>query len=515
VVSQPPRLGDSRVMAREARTVKSLCCRMAVLVSAGLLVFMSLASTARAASTERGPSLPQPLPAQRAALWLVHQFNAEGFIPTSPGSSTANLSSTAQSVLALSAANFDLSTARAGLSYLESHVDSYVVVDGADGPAELALLILDAEALDANPQSFGGTDLVSRLLATEETMGKDAGLFGTEAQVTDYSAGGYQQGLALAALGAAGVHGTSQTTAAVNWLVSEQCADGGWTSPDNSVNSCSGLPASYAGPDTNSTSLAVQGLAAQGALSSKVSQKALAFLSDGQDADAGWSFYPNTVATPGSTDPDSTSLVIQALRALGASPTAATFAKGLATPVSAVLSFQFTSGASAGAFYFPPAPSPANIIATYQAIPALEALLYPWGSSGHGYWEVAADGGVFSFGDASSYYGSMGGRPLAKPVVGIASTPDGKGYWEVAADGGVFSFGDASYLGSMGGRTLDKPVVGIASTPDGKGYWEVAADGGVFSFGDASYLGSMGGRELNQPVVSIASSLARPTASTG
>jgi hypothetical protein len=57
----------------------------------------------------------------------------------------------------------------------------------------------------------------------------------------------------------------------------------------------------------------------------------------------------------------------------------------------------------------------------------------------------------------------MGGRALNKPVVGITSTPDGKGYWEVAADGGVFSFGDASYWGSMGGRALNKPVVGIAA----------------------------------------------------
>ena len=32
-----------------------------------------------------------------------------------------------------------------------------------------------------------------------------------------------------------------------------------------------------------------------------------------------------------------------------------------------------------------------------------------------------------------------------QPVVGIASTADGKGYWEVAADGGIFSFGDAQF----------------------------------------------------------------------
>jgi hypothetical protein len=436
--------------------------RAAAITSAGLLTLVSVGTSAGAAGPPAGPELPQTLPAQRAAVWLASQFNSQGFIPTTPGSSTPNLSSTAQSVLALSAANVDLSVAREGLSYLESHVDPYVTVDGADGPGQLALLILDADALGVSPHGFGGTDLVGRLLATEQTSGADRGLFGTEAQVGDYSAGGYQQGLALAALAAAGVHGTSQTGSAINWLVSEQCADGGWTSPDNAVNGCTGLPASFAGPDTNSTSLAVQGLAAQGALTPAVSSKALAFLSSGQDADAGWSFYPNTVATPGSSDPDSTALVMQGLLALGASPTKTSFAKGSATPVSALLSFQISSGEGAGAFFFPPAPSPANFLATYQAVPALEALTFPWGRSGGSYWEVGADGGVFSFGDAK-YWGSMGGRALNKPVVGIASTPDGNGYWEVGADGGVFSFGDAKYWGSMGGRALNKPVVGIAS----------------------------------------------------
>ena len=124
-------------------------------------------------------------------------------------------------------------------------------------------------------------------------------------------------------------------------------------------------------------------------------------------------------------------------------------------------------------------------------------------ASPEGYWEVAADGGVFSFAGAQ-FDGSMGGGPLDAPVVGMAPTPDGKGYWEVAADGGVFSFGDAKFYGSMGGQPLDAPVVGMAATPDGKGYWLVGADGGVFSFGDAPFYGSIGGKPLSGPVVGMA-----------
>jgi hypothetical protein len=118
-----------------------------------------------------------------------------------------------------------------------------------------------------------------------------------------------------------------------------------------------------------------------------------------------------------------------------------------------------------------------------------------------GYWEVASDGGLFAFN--APFFGSMGGKPLNAPVVGMVGTPDGGGYWEVASDGGVFNFGDAALYGSMGGKHLNAPVVGIASSQDGLGYYEVASDGGIFNFGDAHFYGSMGGKALNKPVVGI------------
>ena len=86
----------------------------------------------------------------------------------------------------------------------------------------------------------------------------------------------------------------------------------------------------------------------------------------------------------------------------------------------------------------------------------------------------------------------MGGKHLNQPVVGIAETPDGRGYWEVAADGGVFAFGDAVFQGSMGGQPLNAPVVGISTDPTTMGYRMLAADGGVFCF-DAPFLGSRAG----------------------
>jgi peptidoglycan hydrolase-like protein with peptidoglycan-binding domain len=120
-----------------------------------------------------------------------------------------------------------------------------------------------------------------------------------------------------------------------------------------------------------------------------------------------------------------------------------------------------------------------------------------------GYWLVASDGGVFSFGDAGAY-GSAGGQRLSEPVVGMAATSDGKGYWLVASDGGVFTYGDANFYGSTGAIRLAAPVVGMATTPGGLGYWLVASDGGVFSYGDTTYYGSMGAKHLNAPIVGVA-----------
>ena len=112
---------------------------------------------------------------------------------------------------------------------------------------------------------------------------------------------------------------------------------------------------------------------------------------------------------------------------------------------------------------------------------------------GRGYWLIARDGGVFTFGDAR-FFGSTGGMRLNEPIVGVAASPTGGGYWLVARDGGVFTFGDARFFGSTGGMRLNEPIIGATATASGRGYWLVARDGGVFTFGDATFHGSAAGR---------------------
>ena len=177
-----------------------------------------------------------------------------------------------------------------------------------------------------------------------------------------------------------------------------------------------------------------------------------------------------------------------------------------------------------------------------------------------GYWLVASDGGVFSFG-GSRFRGSTEepgfSTPVKGKVVGMAPTADGFGYWLVTDEGQVLAFGDAVAYGDLftigKAGSLAAPIVGVAprptaaatgwrpptaavrlrrrplprrhlhdrqgalarrtgrrhrSTPDGGGYWLAAADGGVFGFGDAHFHGdtyTIGKeRSLAAPVVGVA-----------
>jgi hypothetical protein len=164
-------------------------------------------------------------------------------------------------------------------------------------------------------------------------------------------------------------------------------------------------------------------------------------------------------------------------------------------PVGTVLDLTVTGPAGTSAI------SPADRI-TYVAAPPPPPTA--------GYWEVASDGGIFTFGNAG-FFGSMGGTHLNAPVVGMAAHvinqqngfPIAAGYWEVASDGGIFSFGDAPFYGSMGGTHLNAPVVGMALDAVTGGYWEVASDGGIFSF-NAPFYGSAAGKSPNSRIVGMA-----------
>ncbi len=112
----------------------------------------------------------------------------------------------------------------------------------------------------------------------------------------------------------------------------------------------------------------------------------------------------------------------------------------------------------------------------------------------------APAGDVIPSGGAPDH-GDLTGVDVNSPIVGMAASPSGGGYWLVAADGGVFAFGDAGFFGSTGSLVLNSPIVAMAASPSAEGYWLAAADGGVFAFGDAPFRGSAADRGLERPVV--------------
>lgn len=303
--------------------------------------------------------------------WLSRELTAEGFLPAPTDATRPDYSNTANAVLAFASAGVAANQARAALDYLEAHVEEAAQTGGADVPGSLATLILAADALNADPRDFGGEDLVARLLATQQTDGNDAGLFGSQDPTFD---GAYRQGLSLMALAAAGV----ENDAAIEWLIAQQCSDGGWTAyrTDTTVPCTPPSPSTFTGPDSNSTGVALSGLGAFGATPT---HDAVAFLVSTQGVDGGWAYIPSPDQQ---SDPNSTALVIQGVIASAIDPFVDTrFDKSGGDPLVRLLSFQLgcEAGQDAGAFFFPGTGNDRlpNTLATVQAVAAAARETFP------------------------------------------------------------------------------------------------------------------------------------------
>ena len=105
----------------------------------------------------------------------------------------------------------------------------------------------------------------------------------------------------------------------------------------------------------------------------------------------------------------------------------------------------------------------------------------------HGTLTLAATGSV-SYIPTSGYVGpdsftyKANDGTIDSNTVTVSLTVVGptQGYWMVASDGGIFTFGTAGFFGSKGGQPLDQPVVGMARTPSrprlldgGFGRWDL------------------------------------------
>jgi hypothetical protein len=332
-------------------------------------VVTSVTVPASAASTTTAPSTQV---ARWGAGYLADQLAAGGGHLDSFG--FPDPGNTAYAVIGLHAAGVGQSASAQAIAYLKTQLtDALRYDDGTDDPGRVGYYILAAVSAGQDPYRFGGTaaenDLVARLLATARPAGTDAGLFGTGDPAYD---GAFRQGIALAALDAAGVPASdARVIKAAAWLVRQQCGNGLWLGyrADTTTACPAADPNTFAGPDTNSSSAAVQGLASYRLFPRR--SATLDSLRTIQSADGGFPY----LAAPGqASDPNSTALVIQALLSTGVAATAWT--KGSATPLSALASYQLgcqDAAADRGAFFYPGSRS-VNVLATVQAVPAAAGL---------------------------------------------------------------------------------------------------------------------------------------------
>jgi hypothetical protein len=193
----------------------------------------------------------------------------------------------------------------------------------------------------------------------------DVGLLGASDPTYD---GAFRQSLGLLAEKVAGV----RDTAAITWLVNQQCPDGGWTAYRSDLSKpCPATDLSaFTGEDSNSTALAVQALHQLG-----VTPKydALAFLHSLQDSDGGFPLIAGS-----GTDPNSTALVVQAIQAAGQDPTGASWTKSGHTPVDALMaSWVNCPSADAGAFASPYSSGHGDLVASVQAVWGVERAALP------------------------------------------------------------------------------------------------------------------------------------------
>jgi hypothetical protein len=298
------------------------------------------------ASTLAGAAVNQASITSKSSTWLASQASA-GYISTNGIS--VSVGQSAQTALALSHSTAGATTGAKILRYLWLHAPSLAAGLATTNPGDVAVWILAANAYGVSAKNFGGVNLVSRLMASfQGPSGKTPGLFGTEDPTYD---GTYRQGLALAALRATA---TPIPASAVAWLKAQQCPSGAFSS-DLVDNPCSGLPANYAGPDTNSTAAAIIGLEAAKAT---VPSATLSFVKRDASRNGGWGFYPTN-----QTDPNSTALMLWAAATV---PGSATSFGSLTKATTALLS----AAAPTGGFIYPGNNAP-DVTSTEQALQAL------------------------------------------------------------------------------------------------------------------------------------------------
>lgn len=318
---------DATRSRRRWSAVLALALAVALLAPVGALA-------PAGAQEHGGPEVPYATAADGAAAWLTSRFDADG------EDWWAN--EHADFILALAATNGDRTRAMRSLDLMEAATPAYVQpTPTATNHGGAAKVMLAAQTLDAAVDDVGGLDLEQLLRDGMATEGPDTGRVGAATPFT--------QPLIIMALERTDA-GAPQPM--VDWLISKQCADGGF-----SWGSCSFTDADYTG-------LAASALHAAGATAAR--DDALDWLEDHQGADGG--FHASN--SPESSNTNSTGLAVQALRAAGRDATV------IDAGAEYVSSARLTTGDDVGAIAWKPGTTGSLFLATTQGVLAWGAPTY-------------------------------------------------------------------------------------------------------------------------------------------
>ena len=284
-------------------------------------------------------------PVEAASVWLREQQDASGgFLGFSgepdPGTTT-------DAVMALYAAQERDPEAAAALEAAVTYLEENGAAYAGTGPGQAAKLALAVVTGGRDPHEFAGMDLVAAMTAPLATPVPNgiAGIYGDDL---------YDHALVVIALSASG---ETIPESALEPFRSAQGEEGGWAFDGSTAAGAA---------DSNTTALVIQALTASGHHEDPMVDRALAFLSTLQAPDGGFAYGP---ADPLVADANSTALVLQALIAAGEDPAAREWGNA---PL-ALARFQTPDG---GLRYMATDEEP-NLLATVQAIPAMEGLALP------------------------------------------------------------------------------------------------------------------------------------------
>jgi hypothetical protein len=274
--------------------------RRLVVASAILATLLTMPLGIAAASQTTQPATA-PTDSERATAALEYLLAAQG----PDGSIDGKLGETADFVIGAAAAGYDPATLRGcsgttdALTFLATASD--VATDDA---AQTGKAILAIVAAGADPANFSGRDLSARLRALYHS---DSGAYGDGST--------FSQSFAILAVVASGGSVPGEATAE---LAALQDVDGSWSFGTARVAAGDG--------DTNSTAVAVMALDATGVHSAD--EAAMAYLASQQLDDGGFAYQNPSPWGPPASDPDSDSVVVQAILASGQDPNAAAWTRG-------------------------------------------------------------------------------------------------------------------------------------------------------------------------------------------